>query len=133
MDRFGRVWTAVPSALAIGLGATLLPFASTPALVAVLALVIGAGNGWGSGIVMTLGADASPEKGRAVFLGAWSILQDVGGLLGPGVVALGAAIALPVGLFTAGGLGASAASAFYAWTPRKAPLAPVESHRQAAG
>ncbi|NYI40567.1 MFS transporter [Demequina lutea] len=122
MDRFGRVWTAVPSAIALGVGAALLPFASTPALVAVLALVIGAGNGWGSGVVMTLGADASPKKGRAVFLGAWSIMQDVGGLLGPGLVAIGAAIALPVGLFTAGGLGAAAAGAFLKWTPRGRPV-----------
>ncbi len=124
MDRFGRVWTAVPSAIALGLGAALLPFASTPALVAVLALVIGAGNGWGSGVVMTLGADASPERGRAVFLGAWSIMQDLGGLLGPALVAVGAAIALPVGLFTAGGLGAAATGAFLRWTPRKLPTAP---------
>jgi len=121
MDRFGRVWTAVPSVMALGLGAALLPFASTPALVALLALVIGAGNGWGSGVVMTLGADASPQKGRAVFLGAWSIMQDVGGLLGPAIVALGAAIALPVGLFTAGGLGAAATAAFLKWTPRGRP------------
>ncbi len=124
MDRFGRVWTAVPSAMALGLGAALLPFASTPAMVAVLALVIGAGNGWGSGVVMTLGADASPEKGRAVFLGAWSIMQDVGGFLGPALVAVGAAIALPAGLFTAGGLGAAATAAFLKWTPRKLPTTP---------
>jgi len=124
MDRFGRVWTAVPSAVALGLGAALLPFASTPALVAVLALVIGAGNGWGSGVVMTLGADASPEKGRAVFLGAWSIMQDVGGLLGPAIVAVGAAIALPVGLFAVGGMGAAATGAFLKWTPRRLPESP---------
>lgn len=122
MDRWGRVWTAVPSALAVGLGAALLPFASTPTLVAMLALVIGAGNGWGSGVVMTLGADASPEKGRAVFLGAWSQMQDVGGLLGPALVAAGAAIALPVGLFTAGGVGAAATAAFLKWTPRGRPV-----------
>jgi len=122
MDRWGRVWTAVPSVMALGLGAMLLPFASTPALVAVLALVIGAGNGWGSGVVMTLGADAAPQQGRAVFLGAWSIMQDVGGLLGPAVVAVGAAIALPVGLFTAGGMGVAATAAFLKWTPRGRPV-----------
>jgi MFS family permease len=121
MDRFGRVWTAVPSAIALGLGAVLLPFATMAWEVAALAVVIGAGNGWGSGVVMTLGADASPEKGRAVFLGAWSIMQDVGGLLGPAVVAAGAAIALPVGLFATGGLGVAAAGALYKWTPRGRP------------
>ncbi len=121
MDRFGRVWTAVPSAIALGLGAALLPLTSSPKEIAMLALVLGAGNGWGTGVIMTLGADLSPDKGRAVFLGAWSLLQDVGGLLGPILVAAGAAIALPIGLFTAGGVGVAATGAFLKWTPRKLP------------
>jgi sugar phosphate permease len=91
-----------------------------------LALVLGAGNGWGTGVIMTLGADLAPDKGRAVFLGAWSLLQDVGGLLGPVLVAAGAAIALPVGLFTVGGVGAAATGAFVKWTPRGRPIEPVD-------
>lgn len=123
MDKVGRVWTAAPAALALGLGAALLPFTHTPFQVAALALVLGAGNGWGTGIIMTLGADAAPEAGRAVFLGAWSILQDVGGLLGPGIVALGAAVALPVGFFAMGGVGVAATGAFVKWTPRRGAAA----------
>jgi MFS family permease len=132
MDRFGRVWTAVPSAIALGLGAALLPLTSLPWEIAILALVLGAGNGWGTGVIMTLGADLSPDKGRAVFLGAWSLLQDVGGLLGPLLVAAGAAIALPIGMFAAGGVGVGATGAFLKWTPRKLPTAPVEPHSQSA-
>ena len=118
MDRLGRVWTAVPSAIALAAGASLLPFTSQPWQVATVALLIGCGHGWGSGIVMTLGADAAPEQGRAVFLGAWSILQDVGGLLGPVIVAAGAAIALPLGFFAVGGVGVATAGTLYRFTPR---------------
>lgn len=118
MDRFGRVWTAVPSAMALGVGAAMLPFTSSPGQVAVAALVIGCGHGWGSGIVMTLGADAAPEQGKAVFLGAWSILQDAGGLLGPVIVAAGAVIALPLGFFAVGGVGVATAGTLYRFTPR---------------
>jgi len=118
MDRFGRVWTAVPSAIMLGVGAATLPLTSSPSQIAVAALVIGCGHGWGSGIVMTLGADAAPEKGKAVFLGAWSILQDAGGLLGPVIVAAGAAIALPLGFFAVGGVGVATAGTLYKFTPR---------------
>jgi len=122
MDRYGRVWTAVPSAVALAVGAVLLPFSTRPWEVAALAVVLGAGNGWGTGVIMTMGADAAPEKGRPVFLGAWSLLQDVGGLLGPVLVAAGAAIALPVGLFAVGGVGVAATGAFVRWTPRGIPV-----------
>lgn len=118
MDRFGRVWTAVPSAIALAAGASLLPATSQPWQVAAVVVLIGFGNGWGSGIVMTLGADAAPEQGKAVFLGAWSILQDAGGLLGPVVVAAGAAIALPLGFFAVGAVGAATAGVLYTFTPR---------------
>nr|WP_255633275.1 MFS transporter [Demequina sp. TTPB684] len=118
MDRFGRVWTAVPSAIALAVGASLLPATSTPWQVGVVALLIGLGHGWGSGVVMTLGADAAPEQGKAVFLGAWSILQDAGGLLGPVIVAAGAAIALPLGFFAVGGVGAATVGVLHRFTPR---------------
>ncbi len=118
MDRWGRVWTAVPSALFLGAGAAALPFTHGFLQVAAASFLVGFGNGWGSGVVMTLGADAAPEQGRAVFLGAWSILQDVGGALGPAVLAAGAAIALPVGFFAVGGVGAAAAGTLYRFVPR---------------
>jgi MFS family permease len=65
MDRHGRVWVA-------------LPFTTTLAGVGALALLMGVGNGLGSGIVMTLGADAAPTVGRAPFLGVWRLLSLVG-------------------------------------------------------
>jgi len=107
------------ASLVFGLAtAAMLPMTSSPGQVAVAALIIGCGHGWGSGVVMTLGADAAPEKGKAVFLGAWSILQDAGGLLGPVIVAAGAAIALPLGFFAVGGVGVATAGTLYRFTPR---------------
>ena len=37
------------------------------------------GNGLGSGIVMTLGADTAPVEGRAQYLGGWRLCGDLGG------------------------------------------------------
>jgi len=78
MDRYGRVWVAVPVALLLGGGLLVLPLTATLVGVAVVALVMGVGNGIGSGIVMTLGADAAPTVGRAPFLGVWRLLSLVG-------------------------------------------------------
>ena len=78
MDRHGRVWVAAPVTLLLGLGLCVLPFASTLAGIGAIALVMGVGNGLGSGIVMTLGADAAPTVGRAPFLGVWRLLSLVG-------------------------------------------------------
>jgi hypothetical protein len=51
------------------------------------------GNGLGSGIVMTLGADAAPVVGRGQFLGAWRLCGDIGNTGGPLLVGGLAALA----------------------------------------
>ncbi|MFW5473819.1 MFS transporter [Knoellia sp. CPCC 206450] len=78
MDRFGRVWVAVPFLLVLGLGMVLLPLAHGLASVAAVSTLMGVGNGLGSGIVQTLGADAAPVAGRAQFLSAWRFLSLLG-------------------------------------------------------
>ncbi len=56
------------------------------------------GNGLGSGIVLTLGADLSPAGERSRFLGVWRLVGDSGALVGPlltaAVASLGAALTL---------------------------------------
>ena len=98
MDRFGRVWVAVPTVVVLGLGTLVLPLTSTLVGVGVVAVLMGVGNGMGSGIVMTLGADVAPELGRAQFLGAWRLVSLVGLNGGPLLVSL---IATLAGLATA--------------------------------
>ena len=78
MDRRGRVWVALPVTVLLGAGLLVLPMTSTLVAVGAVAVVMGIGNGLGSGIVMTLGADAAPAVGRAPFLGVWRLLSLVG-------------------------------------------------------
>jgi MFS family permease len=105
MDRFGRVWVAVPTVVVLGLGTLVLPLTSTLVGVGAVAVLMGVGNGMGSGIVMTLGADVAPELGRAQFLGAWRLVSLVGLNGGPLLVSLIATLAgLATACATVGGL-----------------------------
>ena len=83
MDRFGRMWVAVPSMVVLGLGLASLAWAHDNISVIIVASVLGLGNGIGSGIVMTLGSDASPEIGRTQFLSGWRLFGDTGNAAGP--------------------------------------------------
>lgn len=119
MDRFGRLWVAVPSMLVLGAAVAVLPLTSTLTGLAVVAMVMGFGNGIGSGILMTLGADVAPPEHRAQFLGVWRVLQDSGAAAGPLVVsAVAAAGSLAAGIATMGGAGLLAAGALAASVPR---------------
>jgi MFS family permease len=99
MDRFGRKWAAVPCLLILGGAIALLPL--TEAFVTLLAvgLLSGLGNGFGSGIVQTLGADLSPPEARGEFLGVWRLLADSGSAGGPFLIS---------GIVGVAGLGVSA-------------------------
>ena len=96
MDRWGRKFALVPSFLLIGLGLGLLPLTGGFWGLAIIAMVIGLGHGFGSGAMLTLGSDLSPKLGRSAFLGAWQWIADIGSSGGPLVVGLVADIlALP--------------------------------------
>ena len=47
------------------------------------AMLAGFGNGLGSGINMTLGADFAPPTERGEFLGVWRLMGDSGSFAGP--------------------------------------------------
>jgi len=121
MDRYGRIWVAVPSTILMGTAMLALPFALTaPGLIAA-ALVIGLGNGISTGIIMTTAADASPVAGRNEFLGLWRMLADVGSSGGPLLLSLLTATAsLGVAIAAIGALGWIAAAVFWKWLPRPA-------------
>ena len=98
MDRWGRKAVALPCLAIMALGMSLVPLTGGFWSMVVVGLLVGFGNGLGSGIVMTLGADFSPVAGRAQFLGAWRVCGDIGTAGGPliiagvtGLVSLGAA------------------------------------------
>ena len=54
---------------------------------------MGLGNGISAGIVMTLGADASPSKARAQFLAGWRLCSDLGNAAGPLLISAISAVA----------------------------------------
>lgn len=90
MDRFGRKVAAVPSFAIMAAGVALIPFASSSEGLLVAAMIIGFGNGLGSGTMMTLGADLAPRGATGEFLGLWRLIGDGGSFLGPvtvGVIA----------------------------------------------
>ena len=128
MDTRGRKWSLVPSLIILGASLALMPFATTFWSYVAVVLLSGLGNGFGTGIVMALGADLSPRTNRGEFLGVWRLFGDAGHAAGPfvfsattGVFALGATLGL------AGGVG-FAGAAVAAWLvpetlPRRPPPA----------
>ena len=120
MDVFGRRWVTVPSMIIMGLSMMTIPLTHGAVLLCIVACVLGFGNGIGSGMVMTLGADFSPDVGRAQFLGIWRELSDAGATVGPAVLsAVTAATALAAGIVTSGVFGLLAAAVMWFSVPAK--------------
>lgn len=88
MDHHGRAWVAAPVVLTVAVGALLLPTARSFGTVLAVAVLVAIGNGLGSGIVMTMGADTAPTAGRSQYLGGWRLLGDLGGTGAPLLVSL---------------------------------------------
>ncbi len=106
MDRYGRKWAGVPCLLALGLGLMLLPLTSETVGFVLVAMFTGIGNGFGSGIMMTLGADFSPTQGRGEFLGVWRLIGDIGAAGGPvAISAIIGAFSLAASAVATGGFG----------------------------
>jgi MFS family permease len=95
-DRFGRKFVAIPCLGFLALGFLLLPLTTSFATIVPVALLLGFGNGLGSGIIMTLGADFAPARGRAEFLGVWRLVGDIGTAGGP-LLAAGVTAAVTLG------------------------------------
>jgi MFS family permease len=133
MDRRGRLWVAIPSMVILGLAILALPFTSTLAWVTVAAMAMGLGNGIGSGILMTLGADVAPAAVRPQFLGIWRLFSDAGVATGPLVVAAGAGLgSLGWGIGAMGGVGLLAAGGLARWVPQWSEHANATTRRRAA-
>jgi MFS family permease len=122
MDRYGRVAAAVPSMLVLGLGMALLPLATSLVAVTAAATVLGVGNGLGAGLIMTLGADASPADGRAQFLGGWRLCADLGRAAGPlALSGLSAGLSLGASAVVLGVGAVVGAGGLRIWVPRHDP------------
>ncbi|HEY9306211.1 MAG TPA: MFS transporter [Microbacterium sp.] len=126
MDRFGRLWAALPAMILMGAGFIALAFThdlpQAAMWFAMFAAVLGVGNGLSSGILLTLGADVAPRSDPAAFLGSWRTLTDAGGAVAPLLVsAIAAAASLAVATGAMGVIGLVGALAFVRWVPRYVP------------
>lgn len=126
MDTYGRLATAVPSTVGLGLGFIVLAAsasASDPVAWFIgVAIGLSVANGIGAGILMTMGSDLAGRHEPALFLGAWRLILDLGGAAAPlALAALTAAFSLTVGAGTLGVLGLVGAGALGWLIPRHLP------------
>ncbi|NYJ19600.1 MFS transporter [Glaciibacter psychrotolerans] len=126
MDRFGRIWTALPSMIGLASGFLVLAFThnlpDNASWFIGVALFLALANGVGSGLLMTLGADLAPRPNPAQFLGAWRFTGDAGSAAAPLLVAgLTAVASLSVASGVVGVLGLVGAVLLARYIPRYAP------------
>ncbi|TFD50528.1 MFS transporter [Cryobacterium frigoriphilum] len=126
MDRFGRIWTAVPSLIGLGVGhlvlATTHDLPSNVEWFIAVAMFLALANGIGSGLIMTLGADLAPRHDPAQFLGAWRFTADFGSAMAPlGVAGITALASLSLASGVMGVLGLCGAILLGRYIPRYAP------------
>ncbi|NUU07536.1 MFS transporter [Leifsonia sp. C5G2] len=126
MDRFGRMWSAIPSMLGLGAGFIVLAFShdlpSNVTWYIGVSLFLSVANGIGSGIVMTLGADLAPKDHPAPFLGAWRFSADAGQAAAPLFVSLlTALVSISFASGVMGVLGLAGAAMLARYIPRYVP------------
>ena len=128
MDRFGRLWAALPAMVLMGAGFFALSIThdltNASMWFAMFAAVLGVGNGLSSGILLTLGADVAPPTDPAPFLGSWRTLTDAGGAIAPLLISgIAAVLSLSFAAGAMGVIGLFGALGFIRWVPRFVPRA----------
>ena len=128
MDRFGRLWSALPSMLGLAAGHFVLSAThELPSAVEwfiAAAMVLSLANGIGSGILMTLGADLADKRNPAPFLGAFRFTGGIGGAGAPlAVSGITAVASLPLAAAAMGVLGLIGAGILLRYVPRYVPRA----------
>ena len=118
MDKYGRKFAVVPSFFLQGLGIALIPLTTGFTSLAIVASLIGLGNGLSSGTMMTIGADLAPKEGRNEFLGLWRLIGDAGFVAGPLLVGVVAGwFALPIATVVMSSTGFIASGIFARYVP----------------
>lgn len=125
MDHAGRRPTMSLCVGLMALGIAALPLTGGTAGYLLAGLLVGIGNGFGSGIVMTFGTDFAPDGAVGPFLGIWRLFGDTGAAIGPFAVgAVAAALTLPASLVATGAVGLLAATVMLTIGPETRSLAP---------
>jgi MFS family permease len=126
MDRFGRLWSAVPCMVGLTIGFIVLALThDVPGAVVwfiATAFFMSIANGVGSGILMTLGADLADRRNPAPFLGAWRFTGDAGSAVAPLILsAVTGLISIAVGSAVMGVLGVVGVAILLRYIPRYVP------------
>ncbi|KAJ8610361.1 hypothetical protein CTAYLR_003859 [Chrysophaeum taylorii] len=85
MDSRGRRPAACLSCAAFAIGFGALGSATAATGVVLASMLVGAGNGFASGLVMTISTDLAPEDNRGAFLSLFRLVSDLGIVVGADV------------------------------------------------
>jgi len=129
MDRFGRLWSAIPGLVGLGIGHLVLAFThdvpGADAWFTAVAVLFGVANGLSSGVILTLGADLAPKANPAPFLGAFRTIADAGQAAAPLIVAgVTSVVSIMAATGAMGVLGFVGAAILWRYVPRYVPRRP---------
>ncbi|MCY4526109.1 MAG: MFS transporter [Anaerolineaceae bacterium] len=132
MDKRGRKHAIVPSFMIMATGVALIPLTQGFEGLMLATALIGLGNGFSSGSMMTLGSDLAPARTRGEFLGVWRLIGDSGATAAPFVIGFVAQqLALQSAAVAISGMGLMAAGIFAFLVPETLRSLPREQVRAA--
>jgi MFS family permease len=119
IDTKGRIWAAVPTLVATGIGLMLIGASSDPMSFLIVAVLLAMANSVGSGLVMVIGADLAPPDARNEFLAAFRLILDGGVALAAPTLALTTVlVGLSGGLVIIGGITIFGGWMMYRYLPK---------------
>lgn len=129
MDRFGRLWSAIPGLVGLGTGHLVLAFThdvpGAEVWFTAVAVLFGVANGLSSGVILTLGADLAPKAHPAPFLGAFRTIGDAGQAAAPLIVAgVTSVVSIMAASAVMGVIGFVGAAILWRYVPRYVPRRP---------
>jgi len=122
MDRWGRFWAAVPPLLGLAILHIFIFTVHDGTGFLLMAGAMALANGFGSGIILTIGADLAPADARNEFLASYRLITDVGVASAPPLLSLlTQAVGLGLGMAAFGGLGLVGAALMWRYIPKFIP------------
>jgi MFS family permease len=122
MDRWGRFWAAVPPLAGLAVLHIFIFAVHDGTGFLLMAGAMALANGFGSGIILTIGADLAPADARNEFLASYRLITDIGVASAPPVLSLLTnAIGLAAGMATFGGIGLVGAALMWRYIPKYIP------------
>lgn len=119
IDTKGRIWAAVPTLIATGIGLMLIGASSDPMSFLIVSVLLAVANSVGSGLVMVIGADLAPPDARNEFLAAFRLILDGGVALAAPTLALTTVlVGLSGGLVIIGGITVFGGWMMYRYLPK---------------